>query len=182
MIYRVCRERFSIDMSSYLISEILLILFIALWGWARHDLAEERKDSERLQKQNANLKEANSRAWEEIGELKTQRQKDLKALICYLLAASKKRAASERMVQEIYDNLHYVGNIITVDDFLKYDFDYILKVVKYAKKGMLDVYQNYELYGDRSFRVGRNGEHIFLSEEEEEKMSKCDYSFIFHIS
>lgn len=182
MLYRVYRERLSIDMSRYLISEILLILFIVLWGWARHDLAEERKNSERLQKQNANLKGANNRAWEEIEELKAQRQKDLKVLIRYLLTASKKRTASEKAVQEIYDNLHYIGDIITVDDFLKYDFDYILKVTKYAKKGMLDVYQNYELYGDRSFRVGKSGEHIFLSEEEAEKMSNRDYSFIFNIS
>ena len=169
-------------MSSYLISEILLILFIALWAWARHDLTEERNTSERLQKQNADLKGANNSAWEEIGELKAQRQKDIKALIRHFLTASKKRKPSEKAVQEIYDSLRYVGNIVTVEDFLKYDFDYILKVTKYAKKGLLDVYCNYELYGDRSFRIAANGDHIFLSEEEVDKMSKHDYSFIFHIS
>lgn len=169
-------------MSSYLISELLLLVFIALWGFAKHNLSEERSENERLQKQNANLKESNSGAWEEIGELKLQRQKDIKALIRHFLTASKKRKPSEKAVQEIYDSLRYVGSIVTVEDFLKYDFDYILTVTKYAKKGMLDVYSNYELYGDKCFRIAANGKHILLSEEEEEKMSKHDYSFIFHIS
>ena len=161
-------------MSSYLISEILLIVFIALWAWARHDLAEERNTSERLQKQNADLKGTNNSAWEEIGELKTQRQKDLKALIRHFLSASKKRKPSEKAVQEIYDSLRYVGNIVTVEDFLKYDFDYILKVAKYAKKGMLDIYYSSD---DKPFRIGADGEHIFLTDNEIEKIENKDYSF-----
>ena len=161
-------------MSSYLISEILLIVFIALWAWARHDLAEERNTSERLQKQNADLKGMNNSAWEEIGELKAQRQKDLKALIRHFLSASKKRKPSEKAVQEIYDSLRYVGNIVTVEDFLKYDFDYILKVAKYAKKGMLDIYYSSD---DKPFRIGADGEHIFLTDNEIEKIENKDYSF-----
>lgn len=161
-------------MSSYLISEILLIVFIALWAWARHDLAEERNTSERLQKQNADLKGTNNSAWEEIGELKAQRQKDLKALIRHFLSASKKRKPSEKAVQEIYDSLRYVGNIVTVEDFLKYDFDYILKVAKYAKKGMLDIYYSSD---DKPFRIGADGEHIFLTDNEIERIENKDYSF-----
>ena len=161
-------------MSSYLISEILLIVFIALWAWARHDLAEERNTSERLQKQNADLKGTNNSAWEEIGELKAQRQKDLKALIRHFLSASKKRKPSEKAVQEIYDSLRYVGNIVTVEDFLKYDFDYILKVAKYAKKGMLDIYYSSD---DKPFRMGADGEHIFLTDNEIERIENKDYSF-----
>ena len=161
-------------MSSYLISEILLIVFIALWAWARHDLAEERNTSERLQKQNADLKGTNNSAWEEIGELKAQRQKDLKALIRHFLSASKKRKPSEKAVQEIYDSLRYDGNIVTVEDFLKYDFDYILKVAKYAKKGMLDIYYSSD---DKPFRIGADGEHIFLTDNEIERIENKDYSF-----
>ena len=161
-------------MSSYLISEILLIVFIALWAWARHDLAEERNTCERLQKQNADLKGTNNSAWEEIGELKAQRQKDLKALIRHFLSASKKRKPSEKAVQEIYDSLRYVGNIVTVEDFLKYDFDYILKVAKYAKKGMLDIYYSSD---DKPFRIGADGEHIFLTDNEIERIENKDYSF-----
>ena len=161
-------------MSSYLISEILLVVFIALWAWARHDLAEERNTSERLQKQNADLKGTNNSAWEEIGELKAQRQKDLKALIRHFLSASKKRKPSEKAVQEIYDSLRYVGNIVTVEDFLKYDFDYILKVAKYAKKGMLDIYYSSD---DKPFRIGADGEYIFLTDNEIERIENKDYSF-----
>lgn len=162
-------------MSSYLISEILLILFIALWAWTRHDLTEERNASERLQKQNAELKGTNNSAWEEIGELKAQRQKDLKALIRHFLSASKSRKPSEKAVQEIYDNLRYVGNIVTVEDFLKYDFDYILKVTKYAKNGVLDIYYSPD---EQPFRIGVDGKHIFLTDNEVEKMENKDYSFL----
>jgi hypothetical protein len=79
-------------------------------------------------------------------------------------------------------NLHYVGDISCVENFFNYDFDYIVKVALYAKDGLLDVYCNYNLYGDTPFRIGADGHHIFLSEEEVEKMANRDYSFIFDAS
>ena len=57
---------------------------------------------------------------------------------------------------------------------LKYDFDYILKVAKYAKKGMLDIYYSSD---DKPFRIGADGEHIFLTDNEIERIENKDYSF-----
>ncbi|MBQ8372055.1 MAG: hypothetical protein IJX38_03855 [Clostridia bacterium] len=153
-----------------------LIVAIITWRYMDNKLNEE---TSKLSRDLEDARRRNTEAYAERQEEKRQRQKDIKALICYFLSASKKRKATEKAVQEIFDNLHYVGDISTVEDFLKYDFDYILKIDKYARKGMLDVYSNYELHGDRVFRIAANGEHILLSDEEAEKMSKCDYSFFF---
>ncbi len=165
-------------MSEYLITELLLILFLGLWGMAKHNLSEEEKESERLKSHLETLKESNSCAWDEIRELKEQRKKDLRSAIRYLVLEKTTESNPEELVDIIIDHLWYVGDISTVQDLFEYDFDYIIKVSVSAKDGLLDIYYNYDLYGDNPFLIAADGQHILLSEEEAEKIQNRDYSFL----
>ena len=167
-------------MSEYLISELLLILFIGLYGMAKHQLTEEERAAKRLQEENTSLKESKASAWQEVNQLKSQRRKDLRSAIYHSVISTKTKHDPEELTQTIIDHLHYVGDIETVEDFFKYDFKYIVKVALLAKDGVLDVYYNYDL--EKYFRIAKDGTHIFISDEEVKSITNKDYSFILRKS
>lgn len=155
---------------------ILLIIFIGLWASSSHNLSEERSNSKRLEDENKALKEARNDNSQTILSYQEQKKRDLKAAIRYCLTIHKKRASSNA-VDDVLDYLWYVGDIKTVEDFFKYEFDYILKVMRYAKKGLLDYYTDSD---GRLFRLDVKENKIYLTPEEAKQIGNKDYSFIFN--
>ena len=164
------------DIMAAALEGILLIIFIGLWASASHNLSEERSNSKRLEDENKALKEARNDNSQSILSYQEQKQRDLKAAIRYCLTIHKKRASSNA-VDDVLDYLYYVGDIKTVEDFFKYDFDYILKVMRYAKKGLLDYYTDSD---GRLFRLDAKKNKIYLTPEEAKQIGNKDYTFIFN--
>lgn len=158
---------------------ILLIIFIGLWATSSHNLSEERSISKRLEDENKVLREESNNNFQTILSYNEQKAKDLKAAIRYCLNIHNKKA-SRNAIDDIFDYICYVGNIKTVEDFFKYEFDYILKVTRYAKKGLLDYYSDSEDSDGRLFRLDARGSKIYLTPEEVKQIENKDYSFIFN--
>ncbi len=68
----------------------------------------------------------------------------------------------------------YVGTISKPEELFKYKPQYIIKVAKAAEQGLLDHFYD-DNFGD--YRLDKNGERIYLTNEQVHMMIDKDYSF-----
>ena len=80
---------------------------------------------------------------------------------------------------DLRDIIIHNGNLIgvtSIDDISAYTFEDTVKAALYASKGYFDIYQTPT---GEVFRLGKNGKHIPISEEEEEMLRNYDFDFIY---
>jgi hypothetical protein len=66
--------------------------------------------------------------------------------------------------------------VTSIDDISTYAFEDTIKAALYASKGYFDIYQTPT---GETFRIGKHGKHIPITEEEEEMLRNYDFDFIY---
>ncbi len=141
-------------------------------------LTDTKAAYERLEYEKSKLEEDLKRSHRESNELQKRLIAERENMIFEYVLPYCKGNRPETIARLCVKHRDYVGRALTKpEELFKYKPQYIIKIAKAAEQGLLDYYINDDMLGESFYRIDANGERVYLTSEEVDKMIEKDYSF-----